>query len=439
MKIQKTSKIIIVFYVFLAIAFAIAMFSINSTFDPYIIPNILPQAIKELEITKQTETDREKIFLIMTDLENYKNIVPKNVKSVNIIEDNGNVVLAEHAITEAGIHTELLVQHTISPYDQHIIEVMEGDAKGTKIVQNFSDEGSMTIIDTTIEFELKGILSPFSYLPYHNLQHAADTLVTSFIDYAKASENETEKILNDFYLEILKRPIDKEGLEHWGSLLESGTLTADEIRIEIENSQEAKTVLHFSEMLTKDEVSDETKKTVNSLYLEILKRPADTRAIEWWGSLLELEKMDYQDVRKNILKSQEALNIKRFDFETVDTIEIIFHEVYEINGLYREVVAGEPTTFYVIDPRIDSQKYSDMLVENEYRVFIEEVTFAELRLEFEELKENGIDFFVDDLESVNEQFLDWNERFVQNKEFYDETDDFCYSCKWGTPFDLTRK
>ena len=52
---------------------------------------------------------------------------------------------------------------------------------------------------------------------------------------------------------------------------------------------------------------------------------------------------------------------------------------------------------------------------------IEEITLEELRLELEQLKENGIDFFVDeawlleherDLESVNEQFLSFfNTRF----------------------------
>jgi len=53
-----------------------------------------------------------------------------------------------------------------------------------------------------------------------------------------------------------------------------------------------------------------------------------------------------------------------------------------------------------------------MVEKNKYRLNIEEITLEELRLELEQLKENGIDFFVDeawlleherDLESVNEQ------------------------------------
>ena len=50
--------------------------------------------------------------------------------------------------------------------------------------------------------------------------------------------------------------------------------------------------------------------------------------------------------------------------------------------------------------------------ENVFRLHIEDITLDEFRLELEQLKENGIDFFVDDLESVNEQYLDWKNCFV---------------------------
>ena len=86
---------------------------------------------------------------------------------------------------------------------------------------------------------------------------------------------------------------------------------------------------------------------------------------------------------------------------------------------------GEP--YDAFDPRIDQDEFKKMVIENEYRLKIEDITLDELRLELEQLKENGIDFFVDDLESVNEQFLDWKKRFI------DKIDDFCYSCKWPSP------
>jgi hypothetical protein len=441
LKIQKTDKIIIIFYAFLAIAFTIGILYIASTFDTIEQSIIFPQPVTELQITKIVDVNQEEAFLIMTDIKNYPKILPRNIISVNIINQIDNNVLAEYEVVEHGIRTKLLVSHTIYPYDKHIVEVMDGDAKGTKLMQDFTTINTeieklpecdqsfdgCTKIDSRVELNLKGLLSPFSYLPKGNLDHASDTVISSFTNYMQLSKNETKKIIDDLYREILLRPADTEAFEHWGSLLDSGTMTADEIRTEILNSDEKKSLLVSQEMKTVDELDDETKKIIDDLYREILLRPADTEAFEYWGSLLESEKITKIELRKSILKSQEAISLKRYGGEIDESIYIIFHEVYEINGLYREVIEGLETSFFVFDPRIDRDELENMVKKNKYRLHIEEITLEELRLELEQLKENGIDFFVDDLESVNEQFLDWQKRFV------DKTDDFCYVCKWVLP------
>ena len=398
LKIQKTDKIIIIFYVFLAIAFVIGILYIASTFEELGLPDsIFPQPVTELQITKIVDVNQEEAFLIMADIKNYPNILPRNIISVNIINQTDNNVLAEYEVVEHGIRAKLLVSHTMYPYDKHIVEVMDGDAKGTKLMQDFTTINTeieklpecdqsfdgCTKIDSRVELDLKGLLSPFSYLPKGNLDHASDTVISSFTNYMQLSKNETKKIIDDLYREILLRPADTESFEYWGSLLENGKITKLELR-------------------------------------------------------------------KSILKSEEAISLKQFSAfgDTSDSIYTIFHEVYELNGPYKEVVKVEGTCSsgttgtacnlisIVYDPRIDPNKLGDMVEKNKYRLNIEEITLEELRLELEQLKENGIDFFVDeawlleherDLESVNEQFLDFQKRFV------DKTDDFCYVCKWVLP------
>ena len=397
LKIQKTDKIIIIFYAFLAIAFTIGILHIASTFDTIEHPIIFLQPVTELQITKIVDVNQEEAFLIMADIKNYPNILPRNIISVNIINQTDNNVLAEYEVVEHGIRAKLLVSHTMYPYDKHIVEVMDGDAKGTKLMQDFTTINTeieklpecdqsfdgCTKIDSRVELNLKGLLSPFSYLPKGNLDHASDTVISSFTNYMQLSKNETKKIIDDLYREILLRPADTESFEYWGSLLENGKITKLELR-------------------------------------------------------------------KSILKSEEAISLKQFSAfgDTSDSIYTIFHEVYELNGPYKEVVKVEGTCSsgttgtacnlisIVYDPRIDPNKLGDMVEKNKYRLNIEEITLEELRLELEQLKENGIDFFVDeawlleherDLESVNEQFLDFQKRFV------DKTDDFCYVCKWVLP------
>jgi hypothetical protein len=257
-------------------------------------------------------------------------------------------------------------------------------------------------------------------------------------------KTENGKIIDELYREILLRPADGEAREYWGSLLESGTVTVDEIRTEILNSDERKFLLVLKEMKTVEELDDETKKIIDELYREILLRPADTEAFEYWGSLLESEVITKLELRKSILKSEESISLKMYNnAETRLSTLIIFHEVYEINGLYREMFQAQPTEFFILDPRIDLVKLENMLKKNTYRLNIEEITFDELRLELEQLKENGTDFFVDDLESVNEQFLDWQKHFVDKMDsplhkvevIIMPESDYCYICKWGTPME----
>ena len=310
---------------------------------------------------------RKREYRVITDVENYHKILPGNIQSSNIIERSDNVFLVEYEVFEAGINTKLLVQHKMYPYNEHIMEIIDGDAKGTKITQKFSDTDSVTKINTLIEFELKGILSPIGFLPKNNLEHAANTILTSFIDYSQISDDPTKQTIDDLYREILLRPADTEAFEYWGSMLETGDMTVDEIRTEILNSDEKKSLLVLQEMKTVDELSNETKQIIDDLYREILLRPADVEALEYWGSMLESEIITKQELRKNILKSDEALSMKLFNPQTAQMIYDIFNDVLD-----RDPSKSEASHY-------------------KYLINIEEITEEEMRSELKQLKENKED------------------------------------------------
>ena len=293
----KNDKIIIIFYVFLAISFSVAIFYINSTYETTSLPNIIPKPISELEIIKEVDIEKEKIFLVMTDLENYPKVLPRNIKSIDIIEQSDNVILAEYTVVEAGVYSKLLVQHKMYPYYEHVMEVMDGDAKETKVTQKFTDINSITTINTIIEFDLKGILSPFSFLPKGNLEHAANTILTNFVDYAQISENETKKIVDDLYREILLRPADTEAFEYWGSLLENENITKLELRKSILKSQEAIDLKRF----------DSTSGLIKSIFNEILNRDPTVSESSHYKYLVDIEEITEEQIRL------ELEELKNFD------------------------------------------------------------------------------------------------------------------------------
>ena len=94
-KIQKTDKIIIIFYIFLAISITIGILYIASTFDTIEHTIKFPEPVTELQITKIVNVNQKEAFLIMTDIKNYPKILPRNIISVNIINQIDNGILAE--------------------------------------------------------------------------------------------------------------------------------------------------------------------------------------------------------------------------------------------------------------------------------------------------------------------------------------------------------
>ena len=113
-----------------------------------------------------------------------------------------------------------------------------------------------------------------------------------------------------------------------------------------------------------DDISTKSKKIIDDLYREILLRPAEQEAFEYWGSLLENKKIDKLELRKNILKSQEAIDLKRFD-----------HTTRDIKDLFEDVLGQEPTY--------------DELTYYKYLVDIEEITLNKIKLELEKLQNDA--------------------------------------------------
>jgi len=138
---------------------------------------------------KLVDVEQEKLFGVMADIEKYPKILPNNILSVQILNkttrDFATETLVKNEVFESGIKTELILKHTTVPNNLHIIEVVEGDAKGTKITLRFEPKGNSTLLSTDTEIRVKGILAPFGLLVQSNLESALNTIIEQFIEYAK--------------------------------------------------------------------------------------------------------------------------------------------------------------------------------------------------------------------------------------------------------------
>ena len=142
---------------------------------------------------KTVSINNEKIFSIMADVENYPKILPK-YESVEILNREENAIYTKEILQERGIKITLLAKHTIIPYEKHVIEIIEGDVKGTIIELIYERNGLNTIIQTNLEIHLQGILAPlgvtFQYTGiYDSIEKSIDAVITKFENFAKLESN----------------------------------------------------------------------------------------------------------------------------------------------------------------------------------------------------------------------------------------------------------
>ena len=343
------NKIILSFYVFLAVTFFAFIINYSASSEHPEIPNGM-LSVNEIIIVKEVELDKIDIFNTMTDVQNYPKILPQNVISVNIINQTKNVIFAEEEVIENHLRLKINVKHTFIPYEKHTIEILNGDAKGTKIIQTFEENNSLTKITTKIDFKLSGILEFVKYFAQSNLEHAMNTVLDNFITYAVDFDNPNEKTVDNLYRELLYRPADVQGLEYYGSLLDSNKITPDDLRTIILESDEKKILLEFDARKTVDDLSNDARTTVDNLYRELLYRPADVQGLEYYGSLLDSNKITPDDLRTIILESDEKMNL-RLSNTVIRIIDDAYMEVFDKH-------ADEQT---ITD-------YYDLVIENKLKV-----------------------------------------------------------------------
>ena len=308
---NKTDKITIIFYIFLASSFGFYIMTyvhecpLSATacedLNVSMIESVTPKKIIEFETSRLVDVPNNRIFNVMADIENFPNILPENVVSVNIVNKTDNEITAEEELFEAGIKTKLLVKHTIKPYSEHIIEIIDGDAEGTKITQYFESVDSQTKLTTKVSLNVKGVTSIIAFLPEANLVHAMNTVISHFVEYSKYDVYEIT--VDTIYQEILDRQADEESLSHFSTLLRDGQITEQDIRFALLNSEEIAT-----KQKTIDQLNEETINVINDLYEKILLREVDPEGLVYFGNLFE-SGMTSDKIRAILLESDEGKNI----------------------------------------------------------------------------------------------------------------------------------
>ena len=337
--LNKTNKKFIIFYLVLSVVVFTALIYIDSSLDrPSRELNLAPIPLATISYSKIVDVDKEVIFNTFADFKNYPHILPNNIISVTNIPEKQSVY--DITLTQMGIIAKLKAEHIIEPYHKQVIEVIDGDAQGTTITQTFEPYDNKTKISIDVDLKTKGILTAFSFLPVINANHAMDTIVQSFVEYSTRSYTLNEKIVDDLYREMLLRPVDIHGLVTYSTLLDEEKITIEEIRNELLNSIEYQSNILLSDLKEISDLSEDTKNSIHELYDIILRRNADTNALQVFGSALENGNMSLSDISKTLLMSDEFHGLpvetreKKETYESNEYWQIVRQIYHEIHDAY---------------------------------------------------------------------------------------------------------
>jgi ribosome-associated toxin RatA of RatAB toxin-antitoxin module len=310
---NKSNKIIILFYIGLAISLISAYSYLDSLYEsPQIDLRLPTEPLKKISFANIVKTiTHEQMYNVLTDVKNYPQVLPKNVLSVEILNTTDSSIIVIEELHELFLTTKLTVEHSFVPMEKHTIKILDGDAKGTIITQYFKKLPDGLQIITDVDLNLKGILSPLGFLPKSGLDHAMNTVIDEFVIYAetKYTLSENENIVDLLYREILLRPVDIDGLKFYVEMLEDEKMTIDDVRQSLIDSEEHQNLVILKEFDEIDSIKPETKKVINKIYLEILKRSADDGGMLYYSAMFESGKLSMEDIRSELLQSEERSQI----------------------------------------------------------------------------------------------------------------------------------
>jgi ribosome-associated toxin RatA of RatAB toxin-antitoxin module len=113
--------------------------------------------LPQFSLEKIVNAKRESVFEIFSNFENYQRIIPQHYPSVRVRSMRGDVSVVEEHLILGEMELLIMAKHVSQKPILHEIIVIGGDAKGSKIKQEFIEfeNGTKVLVDVDLKFKGK--------------------------------------------------------------------------------------------------------------------------------------------------------------------------------------------------------------------------------------------------------------------------------------------
>ena len=115
-------------------------------------------------LIQRSNLERDIIFAISTDVENFHKIMPKYFKSLKIISDSLNEKIVLESINFLGRKIKIKTKHIIVKPTVHKVFILTGPVRGTSFIETYDSILSGTSISILVDLKLHGILKLIPFL-----------------------------------------------------------------------------------------------------------------------------------------------------------------------------------------------------------------------------------------------------------------------------------
>ena len=108
-------------------------------------------------LKKQSRMNRDMLYSISTDIENFSNIMPKHFKYLKIKKRLRNEIFVDEKI----YFSDVKVKHVISSPDIHEVHILSGMLSGTSFIEHYVETTNGTDITIDVSIKLNGVTKLF--------------------------------------------------------------------------------------------------------------------------------------------------------------------------------------------------------------------------------------------------------------------------------------
>ena len=141
--------------------------------------------MSKFNLIQKSNLDRDLIFKISTDVENFHKVMPEYFKSLKIISNSSSEKIVLESIAFVGREIEIKTKHVIIQPNLHKVFILTGPAKGTSFIETYVPSSVGTDISIEVDLQLTGILKLIPFLKIFLLKKM-NNVMSEFITCAES-------------------------------------------------------------------------------------------------------------------------------------------------------------------------------------------------------------------------------------------------------------